>query len=166
MFQVTGKALLLCALRCKSRWWACWSGQISIIPEPEVSGFWGGNFFPYCSPPLKVTSAKVIIICPGWYEGGVVVQPPTDNCMSLDTNSKTDHLPQLRYNSFRGQGLSAIQPTLVMFLAQTLGILEIQMVWRSRALSTWSPGCLALCRGWHPTQLHGHFNKPWHKDPY
>ena len=37
------------------------SGQITIIPKPELSGFWG-----YCitKPPFKVTSAEVVVICP------------------------------------------------------------------------------------------------------
>ena len=32
------------------------SGQISIIPKPELRGFWGD--FPYFSPPFKVTNRR------------------------------------------------------------------------------------------------------------
>ncbi len=40
-----------------------YSGQISIIPKPELRGFGGG--FPYFSPPFGVTSAgNVVIMCP------------------------------------------------------------------------------------------------------
>ncbi len=41
--------------------WMVESGQITIIPKPELSGFWG-----YCitKPPFKVTSAEVVVICP------------------------------------------------------------------------------------------------------
>ena len=38
------------------------SGQISIIPKPELRGFWGSSLI---KPPFGVTSADVIIICPG-----------------------------------------------------------------------------------------------------
>ena len=37
------------------------SGQISIIPKPELRGFWGNSL---TKPPFKVTSAEVVIICP------------------------------------------------------------------------------------------------------
>ena len=37
------------------------SGQISIIPKPELRGFWGSSLF---KPPFRVTSADVVIICP------------------------------------------------------------------------------------------------------
>ena len=37
------------------------SGQISIIPKPELRAF-GGNSL--TKPPFKVTSAEVVIICP------------------------------------------------------------------------------------------------------
>ena len=36
-------------------------GQISIIPRPELRGFWGDSL---TKPPFKVTSAEVVIICP------------------------------------------------------------------------------------------------------
>ena len=36
------------------------SGQISIIPKPELRGFWGGSLI---KPPFRVTSADVVIIC-------------------------------------------------------------------------------------------------------
>ena len=39
-----------------------YSGQISIIPRPELRGFWGDSF---TKPPFKVTSAEVVILCPG-----------------------------------------------------------------------------------------------------
>ena len=151
------QAKLFSFARCKSRWWACWSARISIIPEPEVSGFWGGNFFPYCSPPLKVTSAKVIIICPGWYEGGVVVQPPTENCMSLDTNSKTDRLPQLRYNSFRTYRRS-----------NRLWSCSWRRPWEFWKFKWFEDRGFRLFSviGDSTTQLYKDFNKPWHKDPY
>ena len=34
--------------------------QISIIPKPELRGFWGDSL---TKPPFKVTSAEVVIIC-------------------------------------------------------------------------------------------------------
>ena len=37
------------------------SGQISIIPKPELKGFWGSSLI---KPPFRVTSADVVIICP------------------------------------------------------------------------------------------------------
>ncbi len=37
------------------------SGQISIIPKPELRGFWGDSL---TKPQFKVTSAEVVIICP------------------------------------------------------------------------------------------------------
>ena len=49
-----------------------WSGQISIIPKPELRGFWGSSLI---KPPFRVTSADVVIICPDmmwcdmiWYD--------------------------------------------------------------------------------------------------
>ena len=41
---------------------SCESGQISIIPKPELRGFWGSSLI---KPPFRVTSADVVIICPG-----------------------------------------------------------------------------------------------------
>ena len=38
------------------------SGQISIIPKPELRGFLGGSL---TKPSFKVTSAEVVVICPG-----------------------------------------------------------------------------------------------------
>ena len=40
------------------------SGQISIIPKPELRGFWGSSLI---KPPFRVTSADVVIICPDIY---------------------------------------------------------------------------------------------------
>ena len=40
------------------------SGQITIIPKPELRGFWGDSL---TGPPFGVTSAEVAIICPGLY---------------------------------------------------------------------------------------------------
>ena len=37
------------------------SGQISIIPKPELKGFLGSSLI---KPPFRVTSADVVIICP------------------------------------------------------------------------------------------------------
>ena len=37
------------------------SGQISIIPKPELRGFWGDSL---TKPPFKVTSAEAVILCP------------------------------------------------------------------------------------------------------
>ena len=37
------------------------SGQISIIPKPELRGLWGSSLI---KPPFQVTSAEVVIICP------------------------------------------------------------------------------------------------------
>ena len=37
------------------------SGQITIIPKPELRGFWGDSL---TKPPFKVTSAEVVIIRP------------------------------------------------------------------------------------------------------
>ena len=37
------------------------SGQISIIPKPELRGFWGDS---PTKPSFKVTSAEVVILCP------------------------------------------------------------------------------------------------------
>ena len=39
------------------------SRQISIIPKPELRGFWGSSLI---KPPFRVTSADVVIICPEW----------------------------------------------------------------------------------------------------
>ena len=36
------------------------SGQITIIPKPELRGFWG---YSLSKPPFKVTSAEAVIIC-------------------------------------------------------------------------------------------------------
>ena len=42
------------------------SGQISIIPKPELMGFWGSSLI---KPPFKVTSAgNVVIICPEYHK--------------------------------------------------------------------------------------------------
>ena len=41
------------------------SGQISIIPKPELRGFWGSSLI---KPPFRVTSAEVVIICPEAYD--------------------------------------------------------------------------------------------------
>ena len=43
------------------------SGPISIIPKPELLGFWGG--FPYFSPPFRVTNRRLgrDLICPDCY---------------------------------------------------------------------------------------------------
>ena len=38
-----------------------WPGQISIVPKPELKGFWGSSLI---KPPFRVTSAEVVIICP------------------------------------------------------------------------------------------------------
>ena len=40
------------------------SGQISIIPKPELRGFWGSSLI---KQPFRVTSADVVIICPDHY---------------------------------------------------------------------------------------------------
>ncbi len=40
------------------------SGQISIIPKPELRGFWGSSLI---KPQFTVTSADVVIICPDEY---------------------------------------------------------------------------------------------------
>ena len=40
------------------------SGQISIIPKPELRGFWGSSLIILIKPPFRVTSADVAIICP------------------------------------------------------------------------------------------------------
>ncbi len=37
------------------------SGQITIIPKPELRGFWGDSL---SKRQVKVTSAEVVIICP------------------------------------------------------------------------------------------------------
>ena len=48
------------------------SGQISIIPKPELRGFWGDSL---TKPPFKVTSAEVAINCPdGLYIKGISFQ--------------------------------------------------------------------------------------------
>ena len=41
--------------------WKTISGQISIIPKPELRDFWGDS---PTKPPFKVTSAEVAIVCP------------------------------------------------------------------------------------------------------
>ena len=41
------------------------SGQITIIPKPELRAFWGDSL---TKPPFGVTSAEVAIICPEKYE--------------------------------------------------------------------------------------------------
>ena len=40
------------------------TGQITIIPKPELRGFWGDSL---TKPPFGVTSAEVAIICPDYY---------------------------------------------------------------------------------------------------
>ena len=40
-----------------------YTGQISIIPKPELRGFWGSSII---KPPFRVTSADVVIICPDY----------------------------------------------------------------------------------------------------
>ena len=40
------------------------SGQMTIIPKPELRGFWGDS---PTEPPFGVTSAEVVIICPDIY---------------------------------------------------------------------------------------------------
>ena len=40
------------------------SGQINIIPKPELRVFWGSSLI---KPPFRVTSADVVIICPDFY---------------------------------------------------------------------------------------------------
>ena len=41
-----------------------YSGQISIIPKPELRGFWGSSL---TKPQFRVTSADVVIICPDYF---------------------------------------------------------------------------------------------------
>ena len=48
------------------------SGQISVIPKPELRGFWGSSLI---KPPFRVTSADVVIICPDNWSGS----PDNDN---------------------------------------------------------------------------------------
>ena len=43
------------------------SGQISIIPKPELRGFGGDSL---TKPQFKVTSADVVIICPDIFQRG------------------------------------------------------------------------------------------------
>ena len=51
-------------------WWLFQrSGQISIIPKPELRGFWGSSLI---KPPFRVTSADVVIICPERFFGKLV----------------------------------------------------------------------------------------------
>ena len=45
------------------------SGQISIIPKPELRGFWGSSLI---KPPFRVTSADVVIICPEKWMVGIL----------------------------------------------------------------------------------------------
>ena len=40
------------------------SGQITIIPKPELRGFWRDSL---TKLPFGVTSAEVVIICPDGY---------------------------------------------------------------------------------------------------
>ena len=58
--------MFCCHLRCEriprpNEWEKDISGQISIIPKPELRGFWGSSLI---KPPFRVTSADVVIICP------------------------------------------------------------------------------------------------------
>ena len=48
------------------------SGQITIIPKPQLRGFGGDSL---TKPPFGVTSAEVVIICPDLCEisGGVSI---------------------------------------------------------------------------------------------
>ena len=61
------------------------SGQISIIPKPELRGFWGSSPI---KPPFRVTSADVVIICP-------------DICYTLSTLPETNssHLKMDGWNT-------------------------------------------------------------------
>ena len=56
------------------------SGQISIIPKPELRGFWGDSL---TKPPFQVTSAEVVIICPdeiGLFYKRLVVDNTSPSC--------------------------------------------------------------------------------------
>ena len=73
-----GWALVVC--RRLSPWMAASlkmvSGQISIIPKPELRGFWGSSLI---RPPFRVTSADVVIICPCLGSCQNTKKSPVDN---------------------------------------------------------------------------------------
>ena len=52
--------------RVKTGWFHIISGQTTIIPKPELRGFWGDSL---TKPPFGVTSAEVAIICPEYLNG-------------------------------------------------------------------------------------------------
>ena len=57
------------------------SGQIGIIPKPELRGFWVNSL---TKPPFKVTSAEVVIICPDpWKPSSVWPWWPCDPVSAL-----------------------------------------------------------------------------------
>ncbi len=60
MANLDGKPLKSHLTLCRIFWRES-SGQISIIPKPELRGFWGSSL---TKPPFRVTSADVVIICP------------------------------------------------------------------------------------------------------
>ena len=57
---MSGRSSARCSRSGSCQNWAQ-SGQIPIIPKPELRGFWGDSL---TKPPFGVTSAEVAIICP------------------------------------------------------------------------------------------------------
>ena len=60
------------------------TGQISIIPKPELRGFLGDSL---TKPPFKVTSAEVVIICP---ESNLPGSAPNEHVMDCLQSLSSD----------------------------------------------------------------------------
>ncbi len=57
------------------------SGQITLIPIPELRGFWGSSPI---KPPLRVTSADVVIICPESWDPSYPSSFPPFRCLFVE----------------------------------------------------------------------------------
>ena len=70
------------------------SGQITIIPKPELRGFWGDSL---TKPPFGVTSAEVAIIYPDIYIYNIHIYIYVCVClMTSDHNAQVIHTSQCR----------------------------------------------------------------------
>ena len=82
------------------------SGQISIIPKPELRGFWGSSLI---KPPFRVTSADVVIICPETsYSKDFLLE-----CILPETNMAPENVPPVKGDSHWKHSLSGAMSMLV-----------------------------------------------------
>ena len=107
------------------------SGQISIIPKPELRGFWGSSLI---KPPFRVTSADVVIICPerchlpnelSW--GGVC--PNVEKCLPLT--------PKIAARIVRGSVIQAWRVFCSWIAEEWIGWLLVWNVDESVVLGRW-----------------------------